>query len=213
MKKRIAIFLTMLQLFAFSAGALDLTEAQKEDLFNAGIMTGDETGDLRLADTITRAESVKMLCVAGNLKLQDVSAEPLLFPDVQKTHWAASYIQAARNRGLVAGDETGFFHPESSVTNEEFVKMLVCLLGYEPKTIRGGYPAGYTAVAAELGITENLQLAAGAAASRNDVAIMVQRALDTPLMVTKHDSSADVAEYIVMNGENGVPLSTLRKQG
>ena len=185
MKKILSIILICLQLLTITAFAdgIQLTDAQKEDLYNLGIMTGDENGDLRLNDNITRAEAAKMICVAGNIKLPSNKGEKI-FDDVATNHWAYQYIHAAKDSNIVNGDGNGNFNPESNVTNEEIVKMIVCMLGYkEMAEQQSGYPAGYTATASRIGITNNLNLKTKTPATRNDVAIMISNALDNGLIL------------------------------
>ena len=214
MKKVLSVILIIMQLFSITAFAdtVQLTDIQKEDLYNLGIMTGDENGDLRLNDNITRAEAAKMICVAGNINLLS-DIEENLFKDVAANHWAYKYICAVKENGIVIGDDNGNFNPESNITNEEIVKMIVCLLGYgEMAEMQGGYPAGYTATATRIGITNNLNLKTKTLATRNDVAIMISNALDTPILVQKsegEDENDNVA-YIILDGKNGIPFSSIR---
>lgn len=214
MKKVLSVILVIMQLFSITAFAntVQLTDVQKEDLYNLGIMTGDENGDLRLNDNITRAEAAKMICVAGNINLLS-DIEENLFKDVAANHWAYKYICAVKENGIVIGDDNGNFNPESNITNEEIVKMIVCLLGYgEMAEMQGGYPAGYTATASRIGITNNLNLKTKTPATRNDVAIMISNALDTPIMVEKSEGEDenDNTAYVILDGKNGIPFSSIR---
>lgn len=205
MKKFLSIFLATLFLFPATAFAepVSLTDSQKAELYFLGIMTGDENGDLRLNDTITRAETAKMLCCAASL---NATATESAFADVSVNHWASAYIAALYESGIVNGDENGNFCPEDSVTNEEVVKMLVALLGYSFRAEQmSGYPAGYTAVAADLGITSDLHLDPNTPAVRNDAAMMIHRALDIPLMQEEDDDL-----FIILDGNAGTPHKTLR---
>ncbi len=178
------------------ADGIKMNDKQKTDLYNLGIMVGDENGDLRLDRTITRAEAVKIICTAANIAA-DV-AEKISFPDVSEEHWAYKYICAAKANGIIDGDENGNFNPEAAITNEEIVKILVCLLGYNAYAdANGGYPAGYTAAGTRFGITEGLQLDINTSAIRNDVGIMICNALDIPLMVQKAITPEGAAEYII----------------
>lgn len=211
MKKIISLILIILQILTVGAFAdgTQLTETQKNDLYKFGIMTGDENGDLRLSDNITRAEAVKMICAAGNIA-PELNSEEKFFNDVSKEHWAYKWIYAAKDNGIADGDGNGNFNPEESVTNEEIVKMTVCLLGYkETAEIQGGYPAGYTAAASRIGVTKGLYLTANTPATRGDVAVMIYNALDIPVMVKKSNETDDV--YIILDGKNGVSFSSLRK--
>lgn len=211
--KKIICSIVAMCLITVTVFAAELTDVQKSDLYKLGIMVGDENGNLRLDSNITRAEVAKMLCVAGSIKLSQHSGG---FKDVAESYWAYGYINAAKEKGIINGDGSGNFNPNKNITNEEIVKMIVCLLGYgEMAEMRGGYPAGYTALASNLGITNGLKLKAETPAVKRDVAIMIFNALDIPLMAEKskeneeEDDSAVV--YVIMDGKNGVPLSTLRK--
>lgn len=209
MKRTICTGMAALTLMGVcGAYAQKITPVQLDDLKKFNIMTGDaETGDLRLGDNITRAEAAKMLCTAAGF---DTDAAEDSFPDVPKDHWAYKYIYAAKQNGLVAGDENGNFNPYSNITNEEFVKMAVCLVGYGVfAEVNGGYPMGYVTAAARYGLTKNLQLETETAAKREDVAIIISNALDTPLMVNK-GSSEDEVEWIIMDGNGENEKKTLR---
>ena len=214
MKKICAIILITLQLFTISAYAdtMQLTDIQKEELYKLEIMVGDENGNLRLDDNITRAEAAKMICVAGNISLP-LDVKENLFNDVPVEHWAYKYIYATKKHGIVNGDGNGNFNPESNITNEEIVKMIVCLLGYgEMAEQQSGYPTGYTTTASSIGITSNLNLKTKTPATRNDVAIMISNALDTPIMVQKSDGEDenDDVTYIILDGKNGIPFDSIR---
>lgn len=214
MKKILSVILVVIQLLTVTvfADTVQLTDGQKEDLYNLGIMIGDENGDLRLNDNITRAEAAKMMCISGNISLPSDVKENI-FSDVAPEHWAYKYIYAAREHNIVNGDGNGSFRPESNITNEEIVKIIVCLLGYsEMAEMNGGYPAGYTATATRIGITSNLNLKTKTPAIRNDVAIMISNALDTPIMVEKSDGEDENGGvvYVILDGKNGIPFASIR---
>ncbi len=206
MKRVIALILICTNFIIISAFA-ETKQPDKEmlkALYDLEIMQGDENGDLHLGDTITRAEAVKMICVAGKSILNPMDDEMTMFVDVPQSHWGYQYIALAQKAGIVIGDENGAFNPESMITNEEIVKMIVSLIGYAPRAeTQGGYPAGYTYVASKLGITDHLQLEVNQPALRSDVAVMIYQALNVPLMM-----EADDGTYVICDG-NGIPLQTL----
>lgn len=195
--------------------ATELTKEQQTDLYSYGIMVGDENGDLRLNDTITRAEAVKMICCAYDVNISsDDSLINNYFNDIPQSHWAIKYINIAKELGIADGDENGNFKPEDEITYNEIIKMIVYVLGYSPMAdARGGYSNDYFMVATQLGITKSLSIKNERVASRNDVAILISNALDIPIMVqTGIDLGAEQpkAEYQIANGENGIKLITLR---
>ncbi len=185
----------------------EINNVQKNDLYHFGIMTGDENGNLRLNDNVTRAEAAKMICVAGSISLEIEEGEER-FSDVDEKHWAYKYIYAAKRAGIVKGDENKNFNPENSITNEEIVKMIICLIGYDVAAeMQGGYPAGYTEWATGLGITANMQFNVNSPAIRNDVGVMLWNALDVPIMKMAEDEDA---VYIIADGSGGTEYETLR---
>lgn len=48
-----------------------------------------------------------------------------LFSDVPTSHWAYDSIRGLKDAGIVSGDDTGSFRPDSKLTREELVKMVV----------------------------------------------------------------------------------------
>ncbi len=152
MKKRLlsgllcaVLVLTMLPSMALAAAIPSEAEAAQA-LAALDIMTGNEQGDLMLERSITRAEFTKMVIAASPLR-DNVGPETATspYPDVPRTHWAAGYIQAAVDAGLVRGNIYGYFEPERNITLAEGVTMLLRLMGYADTDFTGAYPAGQMA--------------------------------------------------------------------
>ena len=81
------------------------------------IMVGDASGSLNLDASVTRAEFTKMAVAASTSRDavgDTVAVKP--YPDVPQTHWAAPYIKAAVDLGLVQGDLHGNFNPGRTIT-------------------------------------------------------------------------------------------------
>lgn len=194
---------------ALCVSAAEMNSAQAERLNSLGIMNGDENGNMRLNDCITRAEAAKMLCIAKTTQeVIDSSEITESFKDVPESHWAYRYICYAKKNGIVNGDENGNFNPEATITNAEITKMVVSLLGYSAfADSNGGYPAGYMMAATRFGVTDGLTLITDSPAIRNDVGIMIDNALDIPLMVNTSKNGEE--EFSIMDGNNGCPLKTL----
>lgn len=185
-------------------------ENSASELKEYGILKGDPDGNLRLDDKITRAEAIALL-IRANAQMNEIAQRELLdikFNDVEG-HWAVQEICLAHQNGIVDGTSETTFEPERNVTNAEFIKMIVTLLGYKPMTERmGGYPGGYVITANQRGITEGLNLKLDADAVRSDVVKMIANSLDIPIM--QQTGFGEDMEYAVMDGKNGVKLITLR---
>lgn len=152
-----------------------------------GIMVGDEDGSLRLEDTIKRSEVAKMVVHAMGMEdLAESARGTSVFPDVPTDHWANGYINIANTHGLVIGDDTGKFRPESRITFEEAMTIFVRATGYEPiATSKGGYPNGYIAAAGENGLADDVGGSLREGITRGNVAVLTNNALTVKLMERK----------------------------
>ncbi|HWI52955.1 MAG TPA: S-layer homology domain-containing protein, partial [Symbiobacteriaceae bacterium] len=107
--------------------------------------------ELRLDQTISRAEMAKVLGAALKLqKAADEAKQASPFPDTTG-HWAAGWIAAARDRGIFQGRDDGLFHPQDQVTYAEVLTVLLRLTGRGPQAAVS-WPWGAIATAAEVGM-------------------------------------------------------------
>lgn len=144
---------------------------------------------------ITRAEFSKIIITALGADASVGSSDK--FTDID-SHWAKGFIIAAADRGIVNGMGDGTFEPDSKVTYEQAVKMIVCAAGYENQAQAfGGWPKGYLAQADNLGITKDAVSAnTTAPAARGIIAQLMYNVLDV-----------DVPEYDI-NGSLKKDLKT-----
>ena len=210
MKKLICLIVVLANIFSItvSADVIRLTEEAKNDLYTYGIMTGDQNGDLRLEDNITRAEFCKMICVT--LGFKDIQLSVIEdFYDVDTKHWAYHYIQMAKGLALIEDIGNGYFNPDENITVQDIVKIIVTALGYKPKAEKEAYPAGYINVAEEIGLIKKNEFDMEKYATREETACLISACLDIPLL--QQTSFGQEQNYTIMNGINNVPLITLRK--
>ncbi|ETT51821.1 LPXTG-motif cell wall anchor domain-containing protein [Paenibacillus sp. FSL R7-269] len=96
------------------------------------IIEGDREGRFAPKREVTRAEFVTMLVRALGLKAEGMSS----FADVDSSKWYSGDVAAAFAAGIVKGDATGKFAPESRITRQEMAALFV--RAYE---LRSGSPA------------------------------------------------------------------------
>lgn len=160
-----------------------------------GIFEGYEDGTLKPESTITRAEMAAVILRVMDMDATSAYADT--FTDVTSAHWAASVIQTAYNAGIINGMGDGTFAPDSPVTYEQAVKMIVCAIGYGQMANNfGGYPTGYINVAARKGIevTKNVTGQVGDEAARGTVIKMIYNAISA-LYPTGSKVTNDGIEY------------------
>ncbi|MBE7052287.1 MAG: S-layer homology domain-containing protein [Ruminococcaceae bacterium] len=179
---------------------------------NYNIMQGDENGNLNLTTPVTRAEMAQL--IYNTLMLQGAMSgggpNPD-FSDIPVDHWAFGAIHYCKVTGIINGMCDGTYAPYLSVTNVQAIKMIVSMLGYAPLAEQdGGYPDGYMIAAENLGITNGMTIEANAPALRQNIAYMLERALDVPLM--EQTGFGSKPQYTVFDGTNGKDFKTLGKE-
>lgn len=185
MKKFLCIMLAVLlcasgAVFAFSD--IDISDKKLSEAVDVmtkfGILNGYEDGTFRPNNEITRAEFSKVI-IETIMTDEKVSGDEAKFIDVKENHWAKGYIYLSRKLGIVNGMTIDTFAPESNITYEQAVKMIVAALGYDKQASEnGGWPTGYLSVAKDLDITKGISFNPEANATRGDVVLMLNNALN-----------------------------------
>ena len=180
-----------------------------DELKQYGIFEGDTNGDFKPQENITRAEMAKAMCKALGLKPDNNSEQK--FSDVDMSHWAYGYINTLVSAGIAGGDG-GTFLPDGEAVYGDILKMFADAMGYALKAeTLGGYPDGYAANAAQLGLTKNIENALDEPCPRYAAFELFSNALDVPFLIqTSFDFSGNTAEYAVADGKDGRNYITFR---
>ena len=209
MKKLLALMLSVAMVLTMGTSVMAYSDVEEGTyvseavtvLSNLDILNGYEDGTFKPEATITRAEMAKIVC--ETLGYYGMGSDKTPFDDVEPKHWAAGYINTAAGLGIINGYGNGKFGPEDTVTYEQAVKMVVCALGYEPMAAdRGGWSAGYTSVAANIGLTKGMSSSA-----RGDIAVLIYNALTTPVM--EQTSYGSDTRYEVLDGAGNKEYKTI----
>lgn len=216
MKRLLALLLVgIMMLSSISVFAANLTyDTVANELKKYNIMNGDPDGNMRLEDTITRAEAIALIVRLYKAYGKEVVLENIKFEDLEG-HWAYNEIEYAKCANLIDGTSETTFEPERNVTVQEFAKMVISLIGYkEMAEQRGGFPHGYIMTASSLGLFTEITTKTDDSALRGDVAIMLAIALDIPIMQINKEPEGfnyeDSVAYEILDGKNGMEYVTLR---
>ena len=136
LNKIILLVLCAFMLISNTAFAEDYTSYANE-LRDMGLFKGTDEG-YELDKTLTRAESATMLVrlLGAEEKATSAEYEPI-FADVQKDKWYYTYIMYCYENEITKGTGVSAFSPDDTVTAEQFVTLVLRLLGYtdvEPET-------------------------------------------------------------------------------
>lgn len=149
-------------------------------LSSLGIVEGKSEGVFEPDSSLTRAEMATILIRTMGMA-EGISGKDI-FSDVPSSHWAYAYVTAAYQLGIVNGMDSQTFAPDTPLTYEQAVKMVVSTLGYTVQAESlGGYPTGYLSKASQLGILKGTS-AEGASISRGTMAVLLYNSLDAPLL-------------------------------
>ena len=91
-----------------------------ETLYNIGLLEGKSKDTFAPNAPISRAEFAALAARFQNLKYTSGK----VFSDVEKGHWAYSYINAASEAGWIQGYPDGTFRPDKEITRTETVTLV-----------------------------------------------------------------------------------------
>lgn len=101
-------------------GGYSWAQPAVEFLYSAGIVSGVGNNRYNPGSPITRGDFAIMLCRTFQL----TNNGPSTFTDVPADAYYAWAVAAAQQNGVVMGDGTGRFHPNSSLTRQDAMVML-----------------------------------------------------------------------------------------
>ena len=100
-------------------------------LVTNGIISGDEgRATVRPLDNITRQEVAVVLVNALKLPLDTTGT---LLPGDPSSDWAVEYLLAAKENGIIMGDNQGFMNGEGLARRSEVVTMVARAIGLNPE--------------------------------------------------------------------------------
>jgi murein DD-endopeptidase MepM/ murein hydrolase activator NlpD len=88
-----------------------------------GVISGYADGTFKPEKTISRAETLKMIFIAFNMKQKTASQE--LFSDIKIGEWYAPFVISASAIGLIDGYFDGTFRPSQTIVKAEYFKILL----------------------------------------------------------------------------------------
>lgn len=94
-----------------------------EQLSRTGVIMGNEKGEAKPFDNVTRAEAVAMVIRFMGLSSMPEANAIVNFDDVSRHDWFYSTVMSAYYCGIVKGDSETTFSPNRNVTREEMTVM------------------------------------------------------------------------------------------
>jgi len=153
-----------------------------ERLANLGIIGGVGGGYFSPHTSLTRAQFARIATIVAGNESEVIGAGSLRrFSDVDTSHWASGYINTVARHGIITGFPGGYYLPENPLNFAEAVTITLRLLGWDHEDLGHNWPAAYINKARELGLTAGVEQDAFETISRANIAVIINRALDTQL--------------------------------
>lgn len=163
MLKRITSILLLSSIILLSAGTA--VSSQDETLYDNELaflqaihLIPDE---FSVAEKITKTEflNIVMKMLYNDMDFSLVDGPETLFQDVDNTHPYYDVIKASKDLGIIQGDASAFFYPDSEIKADIAVTILINALNYKLYAEKdGGYPTGYFSVAKDIGLLQSVAI-------------------------------------------------------
>lgn len=178
-------------------------ESSADKLNQLGLMVGYEDGSLGLERTITRAEFVTLILRLLNMEPTSGSTGGYsMFRDTTY-HWASQSINVAASMGFVNGYPDGTFQPDGQITSPEIQAILIRVLNYTDSLSSAPWPQNMIAKSTEIGLAKNISNLTNTA-TRGLAAVMIDNALEIPLMEVTAYSTGAYGNYISVNKDSSI---------
>lgn len=171
--------------------------AKEKLLVALEIMNLDSYGAIDHAKEISRVDFAgiagKMISVNPTFE-----ADKVYYKDVTDDHWAAYTVNMLVDMQVLTMPEDRLFNPYNTITFNEAVKMLVCMLGYRDYAENsGGFPYGYLSIANQIGLLRGVTMTEKV--TNKTMADLLYNAINTKLLEAV--SFGDETSYTNENAE------------
>lgn len=171
--------------------------ADREFISMLGISDGIDMEDSNRV--VTRAEFAAL--TVNMMNMSELSASDDGFDDIYLSSDYGKQVYGALALGIISPSANRLFNPDDPVSYEAAVKMVVAALGYNKYAIaKGGYPAGYLALASGLKILDGVD----SNFTMSDAICLISNALRTDIWLF----NSLIGDDIVYKSEAGRNLLT-----
>ena len=153
-----------------------------------GVMTGDDKGNFNPDANVTRNEMAVIMCNLLGLKIG--GSHP--FTDVPA--WAAPYVAACYNNGIIAGVSADKFNGDANVTAVQAGLMLMKALGYFGYAGEFGdsWKLAVVKQADKINLYDGINAYTDQVMTRNEISKMVLNALEATVQVVTEEGGVSV---------------------
>ena len=178
----VVLFILILCTVSYAVEFEDVRGTKYEEsvskLVEKGIVNGFDDNTFRPKEPVTRAQIVKML--VGALNLKEGFSNTLNFSDVPTTHWANNFIKIGVGNNIIKGYDDGTFKPDNQVNFVEIATMMLRKMNLDDDLSRLSWPDGYILLAMDNGLFNSVDMGGfdfKVPANRGETSIMINNFL------------------------------------
>ncbi len=193
----------------FNNAVRDALSDQNESSNSSSSGSNTGSGNGGRGNAIVQGDIINAV-ISQNKDQQDTTDQTIkddvpMFDDIDGVEWAKEAIEKLCEAKVISGTGDGKFEPDREVTREEFVKMLVIAMGLEiteettqfEDVVSDSWYEEYIKTAVENGIVSGIseyEFGIGKKITRQDMAVMIFRALNLDNSEDNNDKFADDAD-------------------
>ena len=183
--KKISLFISLvITLICIPNFATAKNNVNVDDSFKLNVLeslnilsVSDLNTDFSEESKVTRGQFAVYVARLMGLFIEDTSGD-VLFEDVSKSHYAFGAVRALSEKNVIHGSG-GNFYPDTNITYEQAIKIMVSALGYGMVADRkGGYPYGYNSTAKDIDLLESIAIKQGEELTKTDTIRLLYNSLD-----------------------------------
>lgn len=174
-----------------------------------GIIEGYSEGQVKQFkpnNTLTRGQITAMICrMLGESKNLPVNGN--LFSDMPSSVWCNGYVTKAVSLNIINGFADGTFRPNSTVSYNQAIAMLLRAFGLrEEAENAGGYPNGYLSVANRYHLLDGVDFKSKNGIKRYETAVIIYNArnLNSSYGDTEISDYAKSGSGVIRFGDNSI---------
>lgn len=183
----------------------------------SGRSSDSARGYLPMVSTITKNDTK-----SDELKSEAKGSTIAGFTDLGQHKWAATAIEELKKKGIINGKTESVFEPEATVTREEFVKMIVCMLKLDLDEVptafgdvdANSWYAPYVYAAYKNGIVSGVsdtEFGVGQPIIRQDMALMIKNALGKK--ISSSNETNKFADYETVSDYAKASINAMQSAG
>ena len=184
-----------------------------DTLVTLNVISGKEDGSFDPKGDVTRAEMATMIAIALHGGEKDFRGTTNAGFTDTVGHWASKYIKYCVDQGILSGRGDGTFDPDSNVTAQEAIVMMLLAMGYRKEifaNVGGDWAAKYNDKAEKLGLYDDTDVIDyTATVNRENAAQIIYNGINrnTPRISDTYNVLTGEHTYTVQ-GEDLEPLLT-----